>query len=84
MPYFSTYVDIEPGEYIDNCSGSEIKELINILVEEGHLNGETVTSDGHHNLLDEEWVKIISKLSKSRLLLSNDEEEIIRNISNRL
>lgn len=84
MPNFSTYVDIDPSEYIDSCRESDIEELIDILIEEGHLEGQLVTSDRHHNLLDEEWNKIMGKLMKSRLLLSNEEETLIKNISNRL
>jgi hypothetical protein len=83
MPDFSTYVDIGPGEFIENCSSREIKELVDILLEEGHLDGEPVTSPIHHNLLDEEWAKTIGKLMKSRLFLSNEEEMIIKNIANR-
>jgi hypothetical protein len=83
MANFETYVDIEPGEFIENCSREEIKELVDILIEEGHLDGMTVTSDRHHNLLDEEWSKTIGKLNRSRLLLSNDEEMTIKNIANR-
>jgi hypothetical protein len=83
MAEFSTYVDIEPGEFIENCSSQEIKELVDILIEEGHLDGEPVTSERHHNILDEEWVKIVGKLMRSRLLLSNDEEMTIKNIANR-
>lgn len=83
MPDFSTYVDIGPGEFIENCSSREIKELVDILIEEGHLDGEPVTSDRHHNILDEEWAKIVGKLMRSRLLLSNDEEMTIKNIANR-
>jgi hypothetical protein len=83
MANFETYVDIEPGEFIENCSREEIKELVDILIEEGHLDGMPVTSDRHHNLLDEEWVKIVGKLMRSRLFLSNEEEMIIKNIANR-
>lgn len=83
MADFRTYVDIEPKEFVDNCSDGEIKELVDILIEEGHLDGEPVTSDRHHNILDEEWVKIVGKLMRSRLLLSNDEEMTIKNIENR-
>jgi hypothetical protein len=83
MANFRTYVDIEPKEFVDNCSDGEIEELVDILIEEGHLDGIPVTSDRHHNLLDEEWVKIIGKLNRSRLLLSNDEEMTIKNIANR-
>jgi hypothetical protein len=83
MANFETYVDIGPGEFIENCSSREIKELVDILLEEGHLDGEPVTSPIHHNLLDEEWAKTIGKLMKSRLFLSNEEEMIIKNIANR-
>lgn len=83
MADFRTYVDIEPKEFVENCSSREIKELVDILIEEGHLDGEPVTSERHHNILDEEWVKIVGKLMRSRLLLSNDEEMTIKNIANR-
>ena len=83
MANFETYVDIEPSEYIENCSSREIEELVDILIEEGHLDGVPVTSDRHHNLLDEEWAKTIGKLNRSRLLLSNEEENLIKNIANR-
>jgi hypothetical protein len=83
MPDFSTYVEIEPSEHIDNCSSSDIKELVNILVEEGYLEGEIITSNEHHNLLDEEWINLVGKLIKSRLLLSNEDEELIRSIANK-
>ena len=84
MPNFSTYVNIEPSEYVENCRDSDIEELVDILIEEGYLDGEPVTSNRHHNLLDEEWSVIMSKLMKSRLMLTNDEESLIRDISNRL
>lgn len=83
MANFETYVDIEPSEYIENCSSREIEELVDILIEEGHLEGMPVTSDRHHNLLDEEWTKIIGKIMKSRLFLSNEEEMVIKNIANK-
>lgn len=83
MANFSTYVDIEPDEYVQNCSSQEIGYLVDILIEEGYLDGQPLILDRHHNLLDEEWMKIVSKLIKSRLLLSNDEEMIIKNITNR-
>jgi hypothetical protein len=83
MAEFSAYVEIEPAEFVENCSNQEIEELVDILIEEGHLDGMPVTSDRHHNLLDEEWSKMVGKLIKSRLFLSNEEEMIIKNIANR-
>ena len=72
------------NQQFSNCSSKEITELVNILVEEGYLEGQPITSPNHHNLLDEEWVMIISKLMKSRLLLSSEDESIIINIANKL
>jgi len=83
MVYFSTEVDIDPSEFIDNCSEQEIEELVNILIEEGYLEGQPVTSNEHHNLLDKEWAEIMGKIMKFRLLLSNEEEMTIKNIANR-
>ncbi len=83
MAEFKAYVDIEVGEFVENCSSREIEELVDILIEEGYLDGQPVTSERHHNLLDEEWTKMIGKLMKSRLLLSNEDEMIIKNISNK-
>lgn len=84
MADFRTYVDIEPKEFVDNCSDGEIEELVDILIEEGYLDGMPVTSDRHHNLLDEEWATMIGKLFKSRLLLSNEDEMTIKNIVNKI
>jgi hypothetical protein len=83
MADFRTYVDIEPKKFVENCSYGEIKELVDILIEEGYLDGQPVTSERHHNILDEEWVKIVGRLMKSRLLLSSEEEMVIKNIANR-
>lgn len=83
MANFSTYVDIDPDEFIQNCSDSEIEELVDILIEEGYLDGIPVTSNRHHNLLDEEWINLVGKLIKSRLLLSNEDEELVRSIASK-
>lgn len=49
MPDFSASVDIEPWEYVSECSGRDIEDLIESLVEEGHLdrfNGKVVPKKG--------------------------------------
>jgi hypothetical protein len=84
MPDFSTYIDIDPSEYIDECSRSEIEELIEILIDNGHLDGTKSVFNKHHNLLDEEWNNIIEKLVKGRVLLSNEDENMIKQIANKL
>jgi len=86
MADFSTEIEIEPYEYVSECSKREIVELIECLVEEGHISRSAITSieaDRNKNLLDEEWDVITDKLNRNRLMLSNEEEEIIRKISKR-
>ena len=86
MPDFSTEIEIEPYEYVSECSKREIVELIECLVEEGHISRSAITAieaDRNKNLLDEEWDVITDKLNQNRLMLSNEEEEIIRKISKR-
>ena len=61
-------------DFLDECSEKEIQKIINYLTKMRFIN---------NNIQDEEWNTVISKLEKSRLLLSNEEEEIIKNITKR-
>ena len=86
MPYFSTEIDIDAWDYISACSNREVKELIEALIEQGHLdsfNGQVKVTNPQNNLFDDEWWELLVKLRDSRHLLSNDEESLIRNIANR-
>lgn len=85
MPEFETYIDIDPSEYLYSCSDREIKELIDCLIEDGHIQSKCVASKNNEqkNILDLEWDEIINKLSLNRLSLTIDDEEIIKKISNR-
>jgi hypothetical protein len=87
MPDFSTSVDIEPWEYVSECSGRDIEDLIESLVEEGHLdrfNGKVVPKKGNISVMDLEWDEIILKIRNSKHLLSNDDESRIIEIANKL
>ena len=87
MPDFSTEIDIEPWEYISACSSREVKELIEALVEEGHLdsfNGQVKPVNKHNTLLDDEWWTALVKLRDSRHLLSPEDENRITDIANKL
>jgi hypothetical protein len=87
MPEFYVEdIDIDPSEFIDACSKREIEELIDALTEDGYIvkpiNSVPLEDK---NLLDEEWDEVIGKLAgRGRLRLTNEEEEIIRKIANRL
>jgi hypothetical protein len=87
MPDFSTSVDIEPWEYVSECSGRDIEDLIESLVEEGHLdrfNGKVVPKKGNVSVMDLEWDEILTKIRNSKHLLSNDDESRIIEIANKL
>jgi hypothetical protein len=86
MPDFSTEIDVEPWEYISACSNREVDELINTLIEDGHLdkfNGKVV-SKGDASLMSVEWDEAITKIRNSKHLLSIDDENVIINIANKL
>ena len=87
MPEFYVEdIDIDPSEFIDACSKREIEELIDALAEDGYIPKpiKPVPLEDK-NLMDEEWDEIMAKLGGlGRLRLTNEEEEIIRKIANRL
>ncbi len=78
MPEFRTEVDIEPYEYVDECSRHEKQELIDELVDRGFVLQISSPSETQPNLLEIEWFNTIAKLSKLRQRLSIEEEETIK------
>jgi hypothetical protein len=87
MPEFYVEdLDIDPSDFVSACSKREIGELIDALAEDGYIVKpiNSVPAEDK-NLLDEEWDEVMGKLAgRSRLRLTNEEEEIIRKIANRL
>ena len=87
MPDFSTSVDIEPWEYISECTRSEIEDLIESLVENGHLdlfNGKFKPKKDGATVMELEWDELMMKIRNSKHLLSNDDESRIIEIANKL
>ena len=87
MPDFSTEIDIDAWDYISACSNREVKELIEALVENGHLdsfNGQVKPVNTHNTLMDDEWWTALIKLRDSRHLLSSEDEQRITEITNKL
>ena len=87
MPDFSTEIDIEPWKYISECSRREIDELIETLIENGHLarfNGKEVPTKEGASVMDIEWDELLTKIRFSKHLLSNEDENVIINIANKL
>ena len=81
MPDFTTEIDIDPYEYVSECSKREIKELIECLIDEGHINSNSPLVDKNKSILDEEWDEVVDKILSSRLIMSTEDEQMIRLIS---
>jgi hypothetical protein len=86
MPtFYAEDIDIDPDEYLSSCNSREIEELIDALVEDGHIPKINNIAPDDKNLMDEDWDNVIGKIGgRGRLRLTNEEEEIIKKIANRL
>lgn len=84
MPdFYVDDLDISPSDFVYACSKREINELIEILIEDGYVDNQSIlTSNRTYD--DESYTKALVKLSESRLRLTNEEEEIIKKIASRL
>lgn len=83
MPTFEGYadVDVEVDEFVSSCSRREIKDLIDVLIEEGHLtNIQPPTPVDERTMMEQEWIDLCEKLSHVRLQLSYEDENVIRDI----
>ncbi len=82
MPEYTAEIEVSPDEFLSDCSSSEIKEIIEALIEDGHIQPHQVIVDGQdtRNYLDEEWDNICEKIRKSRLVMTQSDEDTIRQI----
>ena len=84
MPDFSTEIDIYVDEFWNECSRSEKNELIDLLVEEGHVlrvpNSSIDDEKQKLSLIEIEWNDMIDKLSTIRQRISLDEEEMLKTL----
>lgn len=91
MPRFDVdSIEIEPYEYMSACRKSEIKELIDELVDAGHLPPSVRVWEkmdkkkkGFH-ASEQIYETAIDKLHGKYSVLTNEEEETILKIANRL
>ena len=82
MPDFRTEIDIYVDEFWNECSRSEKNELIDLLVEEGHVvripNSNIDDEKQKLSLIEIEWNDMIDKLSNLRQRISVEEEQTIK------
>ena len=77
-------VDLSVDDIYENLSDREVKKLIDLLVSEGEVISTNVGKNESMSFLDEEWKKTLLNLMNNRHRLSNEDEEIIKTIANKL
>ncbi len=78
MPYFETNpdeIEVDVDDFLSACSDSEIKELVQALKDDGHLD------EGE---LDNDFDIAVRKLAGNSWRLSKEDEETILRISNKI
>jgi hypothetical protein len=77
-------IDLDIEDIYENLSDREVNKLIKLLSEEGEVIPTKVSDGVSMSFLDEEWKKTIVKLMDNRHRLSNEDEETIKTIANKL
>ena len=79
-----TEIDLDVNEIYENLSDREILQLVDLLVEENLVISTNTIKSESINFLDDEWRKTLMVLTNNRHRLSNEDEEIIKSIANKL
>jgi succinate dehydrogenase flavin-adding protein (antitoxin of CptAB toxin-antitoxin module) len=87
MPKFSEYVeteaelDISVSDFYNELNHKEVQELIDILIEEDYIKGESVV--GEESIYEWEFNKMIKKITDNRVMLTAEEDALLKKISDR-
>jgi hypothetical protein len=85
MPtFYSEEIDIEPDDFLNACNSYEIKELIKALIEDGHINDPYVKRKDNVSINEESFNECLDKIANNYLQLTHEEEQLIRDIAQRL
>jgi len=77
-------IDLSVDDIYENLSDREVKRLINLLVEEGEVISTNISKNESMSFLDEDWKKTLINLMNNRHRLSNEDEELIKKIAQKL
>ncbi len=87
MPDFTPDdISVDPDEFVSSCNSREIKELIDELIERGHINRSAVSSEQNDktiNKRDCEFVDALNHLRNKRHLLTTTEEGFIISLADK-
>ena len=77
-------VELDVNDIYENLSDREILKLVDLFVEEGLVISTNTSKNESMNFLDQEWKKTLVNLMNNRHRLSNEDEETIKTIANKL
>jgi hypothetical protein len=85
MPSFTPDdVDVDVDDFMYQCNNREIKEVIEYLIEEGHIEPQQVVgSNTSTSLLEYEFNEMLQKIQENRLRLTKEEDAILKKIADR-
>ena len=85
MPTFYTEdLDIEVDDFLDDCSSSEIQEVIQWLKDSDYLPQNVATSEVGQSFQDAEFDGALMNLVGKRFKMTPEQEEVIINISKQI
>ena len=75
-------IDVDIDDILYGMTEYEIQEMIDSLYEDGYIPTQLSVDvpEEQKNIIDLEWDTLVNKLAKSRLQMSNEDEQTIRNI----
>jgi ABC-type histidine transport system ATPase subunit len=79
-----TEIELDVNDIYENLSDREILKLVDLFVEEGLVISTNTSKNESMNFLDQEWKTTLMNLMNNRHRLSNEDEEMIKSISNKL
>ena len=82
--WVDTEVELTVNEIYENLSDRDILKLDDLLVSEGVVISTNTSKNESMSFLDEEWKKTLLNLMSNRHRLSNEDEETIKTIANKL
>jgi len=77
-------VELDVNDIYENLSDREILKLVDLLVDEGVVISTNTSKNENMSFMDEEWKKTLITLRNNRHRLSNEDEETIKTIANKL
>jgi hypothetical protein len=85
MPSFTPDdVDVDVDDFMYQCNNREIKEVIEYLIEEGHIEPQQVVgSNTSLSLLEYEFNEMLQKIQENRLRLTPEEDVLLKKIADR-